>query len=114
MSDIITLLNSPNINLVESEKKFDGAPIFRNKTICLTGTFIRGSMSEIAAILHSYSANVVFQFTNIVDCVLVGGTNENIDGKIVRDAKALNKAVMAEDDFFKRYEIDSDISSNLV
>lgn len=114
VSDICTLLNSINISLVASEKKFDGAPIFRNKTICLTGTFIRGSMSEIAAILHSYSAKVVFQFTNIVDCVLVGGTNENIDGKMVRDAKALNKAVMSEDVFFKKYEIDSDISSNLV
>lgn len=114
VSDVITLLNSANINLVAAEKKFDGAPIFRNKTICLTGTFIRGSMSEIAAILHSYSAKVVFQFTNTVDCVLVGGTNENIDGKIIRDAKALNKAVMSEDVFFKRYEIDSDISSNLV
>lgn len=114
VSDIITLLNSTNISLVASEKKFDGAPIFRNKTICLTGTFIRGSMGEIAAILHSYSAKVVFQFTNTVDCVLVGGTNENIDGKMVRDAKALNKAVMSEDTFFKKYEIDSDIKSNLV
>lgn len=114
VSDINTLLNSPNINLVESKKKFDGAPIFRNKTICLTGSFIRGSMAEIASILHSYSAKVVFRFTNTVDCVLVGGTMENIDGKILRDAKSLNKAVMSEDAFFKKYEIDSDINANLV
>lgn len=114
VSDINTLLNSPNVNLVETEKKFDGAPIFRNKTICLTGSFIRGSMAEIASIMHSYSAKVVFQFTNTVDCVLVGGTMENIDGKIMRDAKALNKVVMSEDAFFKKYEIDSDINANLV
>ena len=114
LSDITTLLNSPNINLTETERKFDGAPIFRNKTICITGSFVRGTLSEIAAILQSYSAKVVFQFSNTVDCVLVGGTMENIDGKILRDAKTMGKVIMSEDVFFNKYEIDNDINSNLV
>lgn len=112
-SDLNTLLNSSQICFISAKKKFEGAPIFRNKTIYLTGTFIRGSISEIASILQSYSAVVTTQFTNAVDCVLTGGTHENIDGKTVRAARALNKPIMSEDDFFKQYDIDTDLESNL-
>lgn len=113
-SDINTLLNSPQICLVSAKRKFDGAPIFRNKTIYITGTFIRGSVSEIAEILQSYSATVTTQFSNIVDCVLTGGTQEDIDGKSVRAAKALNKPIISEDVFFNQYDIDTDLNANLL
>lgn len=113
LSDLTTLLDLPNIKIKTIEKKFNGAPIFRNKTICITGTFVRGSLAEIATILQSYSANVVFRFSNIVDCVLTGSTNENIDGSIIRDAKTMKKVIMTEDDFFKRYGIDDDIHAGI-
>ncbi|MCM1226172.1 MAG: hypothetical protein NC320_01945 [Clostridium sp.] len=114
ISDIITVMGSPQISLTTSKKKFEGAPVFRNKTIYLTGTFIRGSVGEIASILQSYSASVTTQFSNIVDCVIVGGTRENIDGKSIRSAQTLNKPIIDEDDFFTQYEIDEDLRNNLV
>lgn len=114
VSDIMTLLDSPQITIGNVRKKFDGAPIFRNKTIFLTGKFIRGTIPEIAAILQSYSATVTTQFSDLVDCVLTGGMQEEIDGKSIRAAKTLNKPVMNEDDFFIEYDIDSDLRYNLV
>lgn len=114
VSDIQTLLKSPQIKLIKIDRKFDGVPIFRNKTIYLTGNFIRGSAGEIASILQSYSANVTTQFSNIVDCVLVGGTQEEIDGKSIKAARALHKPIMNEEEFFKYYEIDDDLRENSI
>lgn len=112
-SDITTLLNLPNIQITAPGRKFDGAPIFRNKTICITGEFIHGSLAEIATILQSYAAKVVFQFANTVDCVVTGGTNENLDGRIIRDARSLGKPVISESDFFMEYGIDEDLRTSL-
>lgn len=114
VSDIITLLEMPQLNFISVKKKFEGAPIFRNKTICVTGKFIHGNTNEVASILQSYSAIVTTNFSNVVDCVIVGGTREEVDGKIVRAAKSLNKPVMSEDDFFMQYDIDADLKFNLV
>lgn len=113
-SDLVSILDSPQINIVATKAKFNGAPIFRNKRIFLTGKFIRGSINDIASILQSYSATVTTQFSNLVDCVLVGGLHEEVDGKAINFAKAMNKPVFDENDFFARYEIDADIKANLV
>lgn len=109
VSDLNTLLESSQISFLSIKKKFEGAPIFRNKTIYITGNFVRGTIGEIAAILQSYSATVTTQFTNTVDCVLTGGTQENIDGKSIRAANILNKPIISEDIFFKQYDIDTDL-----
>lgn len=114
ISDLNTLMNSSQISFLSTKKEFEGAPIFRNKTIYVTGKFIRGTISEIAAILQSYSATVTTQFTNTVDCVLTGSTQEDINGKSVRAAISLNKPVISEDTFFKQYDIDTDLRANLV
>lgn len=113
-SDLMTLVDSAQINIVALKSTFNGAPIFRNKRIFITGKFIRGSLDSIAGILQSYSASVTTQFSNVVDCVIVGGLHEDVDGKAVNFARTLNKPIFNENEFFNRYEIDADIKANLV
>ena len=116
VSDLRTCLNISQIVISGVEKQFDGAPIFRNKTIMVTGDFIHGDFSTVAAILRSYSAEVVSTWNNHVDCVLVGGLKTNIDGNAINLARANNKSVQDELAFFAAYEIDDDLyqSANLV
>lgn len=110
VSELITIMESENVTIVESEKRFDGAPIFRNKLIYITGSFIH---KDIAEILTSYAAKVTSVFTNSVDCVLIGGTNENIDGKSINAAKNIGIPISNEVAFFAAYGIDADLN-NLV
>lgn len=114
VSDLNTLVNLSNIDLTGVDKSFEGAPIFRNKTIMLTGDFIHGDFSVVSAILRSYAANVVSRFNNNVDCVLVGDKGSNIDGQAVQLARSLHKSVQTELNFFAAYEIDEDLKTNLV
>ncbi|MBP5433591.1 hypothetical protein [Ruminococcus sp.] len=113
VSDMTTLLATEEIKIAETNKKFDGAPIFRDKIIFITGTFLHGSLGYVSSILQSYAAKVTTIMSNNVDCVLVGGTHENIDGAGVASARAMHKPIMEELDFFKAYGIDEDIN-NLV
>ena len=111
--DLKTVLGLPQINLALSSKRFNGAPIFRNKTIYITGDFIHGSTFDIVSILESYSAKVTTTFTCFTDCVLIGGIQTGINGKAIASAKNLGIPIMTEVDFFQRYDIDSDLN-NLV
>lgn len=108
-SNLLTLLNTPQISIVHRERKFAGAPIFRGKTIYITGDFVRGSLTDISSILESYSAVVVLSFSNLVDCVLVGGKQENVDGSSVHAARNLNIPIIQEEEFFLKYGIDEDL-----
>lgn len=112
--DLTTLLDSPQIQIKEVDKRFEGAPIFRGKTLYVTGKFIRGDHAEIAAILQSYSAKVTTVYTEEVDGILVGSKNEDIDGVSINNAKKRNIPVMEEDSFFLEYGIDDDLRANLV
>ena len=116
VSDMTSLMTIPQITISDSNKKFDGAPIFRDKLICITGTFLHGSMGYISSILQSYSAKVTTNMSNNVDCVLVGGTHENVDGRALVSARQMKKPIYEELDFFAAYDIDSDIqqANNLV
>lgn len=111
VSDLMTILDSPQIVLKSVNKKFDGAPIFRGKTICITGNFVHGDYSVISAILTSYSAMVTTTYTPDVDCVLVGNTQENVDGRIISSAREYDTTIMSESDFFGYYDIDTDIKN---
>ena len=113
-SDIECILNTPNVTLKASEKKFEGAPIFRDKTILLTGEFIHGSYTDITSILRSYSASISTAFSNMIDCVITGGTKESIDGRIINQARVLGIPVFDELEFFAEYEIDSDLHDNFI
>lgn len=109
VSDMVNILTLPQFTITEVNKKFNGAPIFRNKIIFITGTFLHGSLGYISSILQSYSAKVTTIMSNNVDLVLVGGTHENIDGASVSAARAMHKPIAEELDFFAAYDIDTDI-----
>lgn len=113
-SEIDDLLDCSQIHINMTEQVFDGPPIFRNKTIMLTGCFKHGDYKQIASILRSYSASVVYEFSENVNCILVGDILEDINGSAIRNAYKYNVPVMSEDNFFKQYEIDQDLAENLV
>lgn len=112
VSTIQTLVESDQITIVTSSKKFDGAPIFRDRTILVTGKFMHGDLAEVSAILQSYSAKVVTQYDKSVGCLVVGSLKENIDGKAIQAARANNIPVFDEVEFFKKYTIDEDLAAN--
>lgn len=113
-SDIDCMLDCPQIKISLVGKKFDGAPIFRNKLIMITGSFKHGEHDEIEAIFRSYSADVTEEFSSDVDCIVVGDLLEDINGAAVRQANNLCIPVFQESEFFNRYEIDKDMEENLV
>ena len=93
--------------------KFDGPPIFRNKTLMLSGKFNHGSYSEIASILRSYGCNVVYKFNDNIDGLLVGDIKEDIDGVSIRKCHNLHIPILDEGTFFENYGIDEDLADNL-
>lgn len=106
-----TLLSMPEqVEINTVEKKFSGAPIFRNKVICITGKFKSGDYETVTSILKSYSAEVVTQFNNRVSAVLVGHFRDE-DENIIQLAKSYGKPVYKETEFFNAYEISKDLAS---
>lgn len=114
--ELDTIIASSQIELPTGDKvmSFDGAPIFRNKTIYITGTFKHGSIADIKAILESYSATVVTDFDSYIQCVLVGDIKEDIEGQAIISARELHLPIFTESEFFARYEIDEDLEKFLL
>ena len=114
--ELHTIINSEQIELAVRDKimSFDGAPIFRNKTIYITGTFKHGSHSDIQSILESYSATVVTEFDNYIQCVLVGDIKDGIEGQAILAARELNLPIFNESEFFAKYDIDTDLEKFLL
>lgn len=109
-----TLLSSTdNIQIVGAGKRFDGAPIFRGKKICITGDFMHGSIADITSILKSYDADVTTSFNDSAHCLIIGGAHANIDGGMIQAAQQTGVPVFEEADFFRKYDIDSDLNANL-
>lgn len=111
--EVIGILEHPRISVVTTGKKFDGAPIFRGKSIYLTGKFNHGSFEDVKAILTSYSAQVYEKFNTGVDCVIVGGLHENVSGHDLQRAKMMDIPIFEEDEFFTKYGIDEDIAISM-
>lgn len=111
VSDLKTILLSKQIKITNENRAFDGAPILRNKKICITGLFIHGDYADIIGILRSYAAEATTALSADCDCVLVGDTGEEIDGQVLKEAKRLNIPIFYEVAFFKHYEIDSDLQT---
>lgn len=111
--DAVISSDQVEISVQDKIMNFDGAPIFRNKTIYITGTFRHGSLAEIQAILESYSAVVVTDFDNYVQCVLVGDIKDGIEGQAILTARELHLPIFSESEFFAKYEIDSDLEKYL-
>ena len=113
--ELDTIINSSQIKLTVQDKvmSFDGAPIFRNKTIYITGTFKHGSTADIRAIFESYSATVVTEFDKFIQCVVVGDIKDGIEGQAILAARELHLPVFSESEFFAKYEIDEDLEKFL-
>lgn len=107
-----TFLFSDRFHITESGLKFEGDPIFRSNTIMITGKFVHGSLEDISNILRAYSATVVLEYNDSVQCVVVGDTKEDIDGAAIRQAHWDHKPVVDESEFFRRYEIDQDLEAH--
>lgn len=102
-----------SIQIVESNTKFSGDPIFRGTKIMITGLFSHGDIESIRAILNSYSATVCTIFEPGVNFVVVGDIHEDIRGQDVRLAIKSRIPVYSESEFFERYKIDQDLKENL-
>lgn len=113
INEVSAFLHHPRIHLRNSGMRFDGAQIFRNKKIMITGQFIHGTDDDIKAILKSYGAEVTKCYSSLVSCVLVGGMKEEIDGTAIRFAKQDGITVYDELDFFSQFKIDEDLAENL-
>lgn len=113
-ADIINLLDMPNVMITLADKKFDGPPVMRRKTIYITGKFIHGSTGDIISVLQSYSAKVVTELDNSVNCVVIGDVGEDINSSAVRLARTNGIKIFTESQFFNMYQIDEDLKSNLV
>ena len=109
ISDCVEIFNIPNIKLVKAKKFVNGAPIFRDKKIYITGTFTHGNLDDIASILEGYSATVFRNFDQSVDCIVVGDIPENVNGHAVTEARRMQIPVIQESSFFAMYQIDEDI-----
>lgn len=114
VADVLAVLDNLRYKSTVNDVLFDGAPIFRDKKIYVTGKFRHGDMTYISSLLASYSAEVTTKFD--VDChvVLVGDILEDVSGKAIKQAQNLRIPVISETDFFNRYDIDSDIHENLL
>ena len=114
--ELHTIINSDQIEIAVHDKimNFDGAPIFRNKTIYITGVFKHGSHADIRSILESYSATVVTDFDNYIQCVLVGDIKDGIDGQAILAARELHLPIFNESEFFAKYDIDTDLEKFLL
>lgn len=113
--ELNTIIDSAQIEVDTDGRivKFNGAPVLRDKTIMITGTFLHGSIEDIIAILQSYSATVVTKMDKKVQCVVVGDIKENIDGLAIQAARELDIPMFDESRFFERYSIDEDLEKFL-
>ena len=107
LENLLDIISYSNFVLTGAEKKFEGAPIFRDKKIYLTGKFVHGSYIEIASILRSYGAAI--SGPEDADCCIIGDIPEDIDGHKVNMIKNRGAAIFNEMEFFKKYEIDDDL-----
>lgn len=108
---IATLIQS--VDLVKSNYKFEGAPIFRGNTIAITGQFKRGATEKIQALLEGYAAKVVTDFEDVAPNMLVtGGTASGISGKLIQAARKMNVPVIDEDQFFETYDIVANVMNS--
>lgn len=112
ITTVMKCLHSDHLHPVAKKRKFEGAPIFRNWNISITGEFIHGTREDIVAILNSYSANVTDDVES-ARCLIVGGTQEGIKGRMVQTAKNFGIKIFTEQEFFDAYEIDKDLAENL-
>lgn len=113
VNDVMSLLSSDYLQVTATDRKFDGAPIFRSNIFAITGKFMHGTSQDIISILQSYSGTVVDKFQQNLTCLIVGDLNEDVNGYFIRQCKTHRIPVVSESEFFAKYDIDSDLVENL-
>ena len=108
-----TVVDLPQIRISLKSKKFNGLPILRNQHIYLTGDFKHGMYRDVVSLLESFSATIYTEFTDKVNCVIIGGLHQNINGRVINEARKNNIPVFEEMTFFGMYKLDEDIKQNL-
>lgn len=96
------------------DKLFDGNPVFKDCTVCVTGDFVHGSSDDMKRLLSSFDANVVDSLNPDVNMVVTGDTMTGIDGSIIRTARANKIPVYSETQFFALFELDEMTPQNLL
>lgn len=113
VSDLMSMLDDEKLILKSTDIAFDGPRMFRGKTITILGRCLHGASDVMKSILKSYGADVYFTLKDNSDCVIVGGCHEDVNSQELRLAQQRNLPVFEELDFFKTYDIDADLQSNL-
>ena len=113
MKDLIRVFHHDRIEIISENIEFNGAPIFRNKNIVITGKFVHGNYDFISSILRGYGGSVQDTVDSTTDCIIVGDMLENISGHTIKEGHKYDVPIMSESEFFNRYEIESDIAENL-
>lgn len=113
MKDLVSVFHNDKIKIVSENIQFDGAPIFRNTSIVITGKFIHGSYDVITSILKGYGAEVDTEVDENTDCIVTGSMMENISGHVIKQGRKYNVPIIDENEFFSMYDIDSDLRENL-
>ena len=111
--ELSTLTQMNNVTILSANVKFNGSPILRGRKVSLTGTFRHGKVSDVSAILRSYSAEVVEFNESTTNCLIVGDIKQDVKGYQVNYCKTHNIPVYTETEFFDQLNIDADISKNL-
>lgn len=110
-----TLMEGGHITIIEPNKAFDGAPVFKGRVIAITGRFNHGHAEDIISIFKSYEAdNVTIGIDGRCDCLVVGDMKEEIDGQSIQIAKDSNIPIFTESQFFNMFDIDADLAENLL
>lgn len=112
-TEICSALHHNNIKVLHQDRKFIGLPLMRNDVICLTGKFAHGPHNEVAAILRSYSASIIDYIDDRTTYLIVGDLQEETDARKVAEAHRNNVTVVSESDFFRKFDIDSDLNQDL-
>lgn len=107
------LLSLDNIKIIQDDKLFDGAPLFHNKVVAITGDFIHGPKGYICDIIRSYQGEAVIDEGTGIDILVIGGQLSNIDGETVRLARLNRVPIYEEPEFFAHFDIDTDLRMNL-
>lgn len=113
---IDAVVKSPIIHIKSVGKitGFDAPQLLLHKTLLITGTFKSGSTADMITLLQCYGANVVTEFDEFIDYVIIGDIKDNVNGTAVIGARSLNIPIVDEHVFFSHYGIDKDIENNLV
>lgn len=113
VGEVVAALHNPHITIDDNDKRFEGDPTMRSLRILLTGTFQHGSISEVAQILRSYAAKIVYTIDE-ANTLLIGDISEDVQANWIREMQSRGNTVVYESKFFDAYDIDSDLRENLV